>query len=130
MKLKSCRAINDGMVCGWFVALNRFTFGVSNGMDMSIWQCPLTDLRSARIRFVLSLAWSLPLLALGWFIQRSLSDVLIIASAFSFMSISELLLDLQSLKATERSVSFDKRWRGITAVAVTVAILVAVCLKG
>ncbi len=65
---------------------------------MNIWSCKLTDPRSARLRFLVSLADSIALLIIFWFVRHSWREVAVLAGAFCYLSVLGLALDSWRLR--------------------------------
>jgi hypothetical protein len=78
---------------------------------MNIWHCEMTDARSVRIRFVLSLVWSLPLLVGFWWLDQSAALVAILAVVFCYMSIVGVVIDRWRLEYPDAPKETERRLR-------------------
>ena len=94
--------------------LGRFT------RIMNIWHTPLTDARSVRIRLLLSLAWSFPLLFGIWLWHHSFALVMLLAVAMCYMSAVQFFLDRWRLRNPNAPLATERWIRGVAA---SVAIL-------
>lgn len=93
---------------------------------MNIWRCELTDARSIRIRFVLSLLWSFPLLVGIWWYDRSVTTAAILAVVFCYMSVVELVLDRWRLKHPDAAMQAERRLRLLGVLPAILGSLLAV----
>ena len=82
---------------------------------MSFWSYKLTDTRSARIRFILSLLRSLPWVAAFWLVEPRPALVLIFAGALCYMSALEFVIDHWRLRRPDVSAEslFKRRFPAV-----------------
>jgi hypothetical protein len=95
---------------------------------MNIWRCELTDARSIRIRFVLSLLWSFPLLVGIWWNDKSGRTAAILAVVFCYMSVVEVVLDHWRLRHPDAPKQTERRLRLLGALPAILGSLLAVIL--
>jgi len=90
---------------------------------MSFWHYKLTDTRSARIRLILSLVWSLPWVVVFWLVEQRPALVLIFAGALCYMSVLEFVIDHWRMRHPDvpAEALFKKR---LPAVLVLMALMI------
>src|SRR6266404_1644538 len=95
---------------------------------MNVCNCKLTDSKSVRIRFGLSLVWSLPVLLGYWLLRDSWREGAVLAAAFFHLSLLGLILDRWRLRNPEASKERERQLRLFGVVPLFVGIIVAIFL--
>jgi hypothetical protein len=93
---------------------------------MNIWRCELTDTRSIRIRFVISLLWSLPLLVGFWWFDRSVAMVATLTGVFCYMSVVEVVMDRWRLEHPYAPKEDERRLRSLWVLPAILGLPVAI----
>ena len=93
-----------------------------------LWNCRLTDFKSVRIRFALSLIWSLPVLFGFWLLRNSWRESAVLAAAFLYLSLLGLILDRWRLRNPDAPKERETQLRFFGVVPLVVGIIVAMCL--